>query len=337
MILDVVWGWIPFSLAVWSGFFLGLLHTLMPCEDKFIFCFYAFGVSRDWKQAFRIVNFYGFGLFLTNLIIGAILSYISSILGQTLLENLEEYRFLINALSGIFLIISGLIMLFQVLKKKYWPHSDQLQELIENLPTLRSRKRTGFLLGVLAGIPPCIFEIGVYTYASLTSATNGWGNGVWIVFFFGIGTWLGLIPLAILGTMSGKLSKVMQKSSMARFHFKISRNKKKKKVESHETEAIESNTTDSEQAKSSFNLEIISAGFMVVIGIVFLIFAILNINIIPLEEVPRTTWPFNEDNVHYFWIGSLGLFILGIITYIFINQVKKSKFREEEKFLETIK
>jgi len=117
LLLDVVWGWVPFSLAVWSGFFLGLLHTLMPCEDKFIFCFYAFGVSRDWKQAFRIVNFYGFGLFLTNLIIGAILSYISSILGQTLLENLDRYRYFINALSGVFLIISGLIMLFQILKK----------------------------------------------------------------------------------------------------------------------------------------------------------------------------------------------------------------------------
>jgi len=334
LILDVVWGWVPFSLAVWSGFFLGILHTLMPCEDKFIFCFYAFGVSRDWKQAFRIVNFYGFGLFLTNLIIGAILSYVSSIVGQTLLENFDRYRYFINALSGIFLIISGLVMIFQILKKKYKPHSDQLQELIENLPTLRSRKRTGFLLGVLAGIPPCIFEIGVYTYASLTSATNGWGNGVWIVFFFGIGTWLGLIPLAILGTMSGKISKFMQKSSMTHFHFRNSQKKKKEK--SIESEANDGNITDSEQIKGFYNLEIISAGFMVAIGIVFLILAILNINIIPLDEVPRTTWPFNEDNVHYFWIGALVLFLLGVLTYISVNQVRKSKFRDEAEFLKSI-
>ena len=334
MILDVVWGWIPFSLAVWSGFFLGLLHTLMPCEDKFIFCFYAFGVSRDWKQAFRIVNFYGFGLFLTNLIIGTILSYISSILGQTLLENLDRYRYLINALSGIFLIISGLIMIFQIMKKKYWPHSDQLQELIENLPTLRSRKRTGFLLGVLAGIPPCIFEIGIYTYASLTSATNGWGNGVWIVFFFGIGTWLGLIPLAILGTMSGKISKYFQKTSFTRFNFKF---KKKKEIDPLESEANNDNINDSEQKISIFNLEILSAGFMVAVGVVFLILAILNINIIPLDEIPRTTWPFNENNVQYFWIGALILFFLGVLTYFFVIQYKKSKFREEEESLETIK
>ena len=305
----------------------------MPCEDKFIFCFYAFGVSRDWKQAFRIVNFYGFGLFLTNLIIGAILSYISSILGQTLLENLERYRFLINALSGIILIISGLIMVFQIMKKIYRPHSDQLQELIENLPTLRSRKRTGFLLGVLAGIPPCIFEIGIYTYASLTSATNGWGNGVWIVFFFGIGTWLGLIPLAILGTMSGKISKFLQKTSFSRFNF---RTKKKKEIDPLESEVNDDIITDSEPKRSIFSLEILSAGFMIIVGLVFLILAILNINIIPLEEVPRTTWPFNEDNVQYFWIGALILFLLGVVTFLIVNHAKKSKFREENKFLETI-
>ena len=91
MLLDVAWGYGPFTFVIWTGFFLGILHTIMPCEDKFIFCFYAFGVSRDWKQAFRIVNFYGFGLFLTNFIIGAILSYISSIIGLTLFENLNRF------------------------------------------------------------------------------------------------------------------------------------------------------------------------------------------------------------------------------------------------------
>jgi len=333
LLLDVVWGWVPFSLAVWSGFFLGLLHTLMPCEDKFIFCFYAFGVSRDWKQAFRIVNFYGFGLFLTNLIIGTILSYISSILGQTLLENIDRYRYLINALSGLFLIISGVIMLYQILKKKYRPHSDQLQELIENLPTLRSRKRTGFLLGVLAGIPPCIFEIGIYTYASLTSISNGWGNGVWIVFFFGIGTWLGLIPLAILGTMSGKVSKFLQKTSFTRLNFKF---KKKKEIDPLESETDDDIITDSEQKFSIFNLEILSAAFMVTMGIVFFILAILNINIIPIDEVPGITWPFNEDNVQYFWLGAFILFLLAVLTIMIINHVKKSKVRVEDKFMETI-
>ena len=45
---------------------------------------------------------------------------------------------------------------------KSMPQGDTPQELIENLPTLRSRKRTSFLLGILAGIPPCIFEIEIY-------------------------------------------------------------------------------------------------------------------------------------------------------------------------------
>jgi len=198
---------------------------------------------------------------------------------------------------------------------------------------LRSRKRTGFLLGVLAGIPPCIFEIGIYTYASLTSISNGWGNGVWIVFFFGIGTWLGLIPLAILGTMSGKVSKFLQKTSFTRLNFKF---KKKKEIDPLESETDDDIITDSEQKFSIFNLEILSAAFMVTMGIVFFILAILNINIIPIDEVPGITWPFNEDNVQYFWLGAFILFLLAVLTIMIINHVKKSKVRVEDKFMETI-
>ncbi len=327
MLLDVAWGYGPFTFVLWTGFFLGILHTIMPCEDKFIFCFYAFGVSRDWKQAFRIVNFYGFGLFLTNFIIGAIVSYISSILGNTLLENLNG--FLINAFSGIILIISGLIMIYQLRKKIYWPHSEQLQELIENLPTLRSRKRTSFLLGILAGIPPCIFEIAIYTHASILSIEYGWGNGVWTVFFFGIGTWLGLIPLALLGTMSGKVSKFIQKTSFARFQFKSNLIKKKDKIVDHETETKVTDDTDedsSQKFKNNYGIELISSGLMIVIGILFLIFAYLKIDIIPISEVPDVTWPFTIDTIKYFWIGLFAIIFIAFLAMIYNYMLKKRKF-----------
>ncbi len=326
MLLDVAWGYGPFTFVLWTGFFLGILHTIMPCEDKFIFCFYAFGVSRDWKQAFRIVNFYGFGLFLTNFIIGAIVSYISSILGLTLLDNLNTY--LINAFSGIILIFSGLIMMYQIRKKKYWPHSEQLQELIENLPTLRSRKRTSFLLGILAGIPPCIFEIAIYTHASILSIEYGWGNGVWTVFFFGIGTWLGLIPLALIGTMSGKVSKFIQKTSFARFQFESNQIKKKDKIENLEakTEDIdEGYKENSEKVRNNYRIETVSSALMIVIGILFLLFAYFNIDIIPISEVPDVTWPFTVDTIKYFWIGLFGIIIIAFVAMFYNNKLKKRR------------
>jgi len=337
LILDVAWGYGPFTFVLWTGFFLGILHTIMPCEDKFIFCFYAFGVSRDWKQAFRIVNFYGFGLFLTNFIIGAIISYVSSILGLTLLENLNGY--LINALSGITLIISGLIMIFQIRRKKYWPHSEQLQELIENLPTLRSRKRTSFLLGILAGIPPCIFEIAIYTHASILSIEYGWGNGVWTVFFFGIGTWLGLIPLALLGTMSGRISKFIQKTSFARFQFKSNLMKKKDKIENLEakTEDIDDEDKESSQKlRNDYRIEIVSSGLMIAIGILFLFFAYFKIDIIPISEVTDVTWPFTVDTIKYFWIGLFGIIFLAFVAIIYNSKLKKRKELKEKDISEII-
>ena len=75
---------------------------------------------------------------------------------------------------------------------------------------------------------------------------------------------------------------------------------------------------------------------MVTIGVVFLILAILQINIIPIEDVPNYTWPFSEDNVHYFWIGALILFIFGVLIFIYANHVKKSEYRDEKKFIDSI-
>ncbi|MHA1766153.1 MAG: urease accessory protein UreH domain-containing protein [Promethearchaeota archaeon] len=335
MLADVAWGYGPFAFVIWTGFFLGILHTIMPCEDKFIFCFYAFGVSRDWKQAFRIVNFYGFGLFLTNFIIGAILSYISSILGLTLLENFNGY--FINALSGITLIISGIIMIFQLKKNRYWPHSEQLQELIENLPTLRSRKRTGFLLGVLAGIPPCIFEIAIYTHASLLSIEYGWGNGLWTIFFFGIGTWLGLIPLAFLGTMSGGIAKFFQKTSIARFQFKFKHIKRKNQILNQEQEDLEIDATnDSEKKHNNFKIENISAGLMIIIGVLLVILAWLNVDIIPIKEIPEVTWPFTPETIKHFWIGLFGLIFITFLAALF-NHYQKKKIRAKESEIPILK
>ena len=315
MLLDVAWDYLPFIYVMWTGLFFGILHTFMPCEDKFIFCFYAFGVSRDWKQAFKIVNLYGFGLFLTNLIIGTIIAYVSWILSSTFATDLDpeeeylRYKSILDVLSGIVLILSGLWMVYQLKRKKYSPHNDQLQELIENLPTLRSRKRTPFLLGILAGIPPCVFEIAIYIQVFTLSAHYGWGNGVWTVFFFGIGTWFGLIPLALIGTMSGKISKWFMKHSRHQFNSTYS-------------------ITEPPSHKYS-KMELFSAISMILIGISFLILAILHIEFIPFDEIPTDApWPFNQETLKYFWIGLLLIISISFLAYIIVYFIRKSKIKE---------
>ncbi len=67
--------WIIFLPA----FLLGLLHTAMPCEDKALFCFYSFGVTKDPKSSLFILILYGLGLMTANLTIAIIAILISLI------------------------------------------------------------------------------------------------------------------------------------------------------------------------------------------------------------------------------------------------------------------
>jgi sulfite exporter TauE/SafE len=302
-----------FALIAWTGIFLGILHTIMPCEDKAIFCFYSFGVSRDWKQAFRILNFYGFGLFLMNLVIGVIISYFAAGIGSFLSDKVD--RFVWNGVASFSLIISGFIMLYQIYRKKYWPHTEQFQELTESLGTLRARKRTAFLLGLMAGIPPCIFEIAVYVHAMSFAAQYGWGNGVWVVFFFGIGTWFGLIPLAIIGSAGGRINKMLKGTSMRKIFDRSKKLEKQKKQAQIEklnsdpdneaelngegkdtnTKALEDLEKDDNEADDGSHiskLEFFSAASLIGLGLVFLILALLRVDIFDLST-PRVPAPFN--------------------------------------------
>jgi sulfite exporter TauE/SafE len=278
-------------LVFWTGIFLGILHTIMPCEDKAIFCFYAFGVSRDWKQAFRILNLYGLGLFLMNFIIGVIISYFAAAVGTFFRTIINPYIF--NMVGAASLIISGIVMIAQLHKNRYYPHIDQLQELGENLPNLRSRKRTAFLLGLLAGIPPCIFEIAIYLQAINISVIYGWGNGALVLFFFGIGTWLGLIPLAVLGSASGRLSKFIQQNILQRQN--RTRILGKEENQDKDPKGTEDSKETKEKSKSlaSYKIEIVSAIALIVLGVIFLILASLGISIFPLNQPINAPPPFN--------------------------------------------
>ena len=162
------------------------------------------GVKR-----FRILNLYGLGFFCTNFIIGSILSFLAGEFGKVV-GLIYLSPFIWDGLASVFLVIGGTIMLFQIFRRTYWPHTDQYQELGESLPTLKQKKRTGFLLGLLAAMPPCIFQLTEYSQAIVFSMQSSWGNGVWTV-FFGIGTWIGLYPLALIGTMSGRSLKHFNK------------------------------------------------------------------------------------------------------------------------------
>lgn len=309
-------------LVFWTGIILGILHTIMPCEDKAIFCFYAFGVSRDWKQAIGILNLYGLGLFLTNLLIGSVISYFGAAAGVFIRQTVNQFVW--NLIGGLSLILSGILMIIQLHTNRYRPHNGQWHELGENLVTLKSRKRTAFLLGIFAGIPPCIFEFAIYVQAINLSVNYGWGNGSLSVFFFGIGTWLGLFPLALLGTASGKISKFMQQNMLQRQIRTIKQIKKteakdqslplqtpdpitqnesnrekpqnlgeKSKVNSESNPLDQHSKTNVSKSRISYKLEFFSASALILLGLIFSILAILKISIFVLDSPINPPPPFN--------------------------------------------
>jgi sulfite exporter TauE/SafE len=251
-------------LVFWPGFFLGILHTLLPCEDKAIFFFYTFGTSRDSKHAYRILMGYGFGLLCTNMLIGTFAAF-----GGLIFNGLNEH--ITNGFGAISIILSGFVMLFQNKSLLLKPHHQQGKDISESFKYSNGnfRNRTAFLLGVLAGIPPCVFELAIYTQALTFSASSGVLNGIFVVLFFGFGTWIGLFPLATFGLIAPAAKNYLSK----------------KKIETG-AENPNSENKNINQKSSLSKIELISAIILISLGFVFLILAILQINIFTWPEVP---------------------------------------------------
>ncbi len=190
-----------YILVFWPSFTLGIFHTLQPCEDKTIFSFYAFGVSKDWREAFKMLNLYGAGLLTANLIIGLL----ASILGAALFPYIPPV--ISSLMAGTVTIIAGIYMLGSVYMSTYDPHSAQKKEIGTSLTR---RKSSGYSLGILAGIPPCVMELKMYIDATVFSGSFGIPVALFAVFMFSIGTWLGLYPLGLLGFVGSKAKKWMQ-------------------------------------------------------------------------------------------------------------------------------
>ncbi len=190
-----------FVFVFWPGFTLGILHSLQPCEDKAIFSFYALGVSKDWREAFKMINLYGAGLLTSNLLIGLL----ASIVGLAFFPFISPMA--ASIMAGIATLIAGSYMLYSIYKASYDPHSSQKKEI----GTALTRKtNSAYTLGVLAGIPPCVMEIQIYMKATVFAAAYGIPVAIFAVLMFSIGTWIGLYPLGVLGLVGSKAKKHSQ-------------------------------------------------------------------------------------------------------------------------------
>jgi len=182
-----------FIIIFLPAFLLGILHTIVPCEDKAIFFFWSFGISKTPRRSLNILVLYGFGLISSNMIIAMgtiLLSFIPRLIAPGLIFN----PFAVNFLGAVVSMFAGIFLLFFVTTRNYMPHSKQSKDI----GTLDWEKnQTPYLFGILAGFAPCIFELIIYTQCLQFSLGYGFIEGLLIVFYFSLGTFIGLFPLAL--------------------------------------------------------------------------------------------------------------------------------------------
>ncbi len=175
------------------AFLLGLLHTAMPCEDKAIFCFWSFGISKEPKRNVLILISYGLGLITANLTI-AIITILFSLIPLIFLPAIVLDPYAINFFGAFSSTFVAIFFLFFITRKDYLPHSKR-KDSIMNLDW--DKRRTPYIFGLLAGFPPCLFELYIYSQCLIYSLSYGWLEGFFTVFYFSLGTFIGLFPLAL--------------------------------------------------------------------------------------------------------------------------------------------
>jgi ABC-type nickel/cobalt efflux system permease component RcnA len=167
-----------------------------------MFVFYAFGVSRETKDAFRILGSYSIGLLLANMFVGTVIT----IFGGLILKRLDPL--ISTQIGALIMAAAGIFLLVQVLRRKFQPHSSQNGGIVKKFQEngSRHRLRTGFLLGIFAGLTPCLFEIAIFTYAAGIGITNG----LILSAFFAVGTLIGIFPYAVFGVHRFRDEKLSQ-------------------------------------------------------------------------------------------------------------------------------
>ncbi|TES94973.1 MAG: hypothetical protein E3J90_10725 [Promethearchaeota archaeon] len=199
------------------AFLLGILHTAIPCEDKAIFFFWSFGIAKTPTKSIYILALYGLGLICANMIIASVTVLITQV-PRFVFPTFTPDPYVINFFGAFTSMIAGIAILFFLIKKDYSPHSRYSKEISALDWGL---KKTPFFFGILAGFAPCIFELIIYSQSFQFSLGYGFIEGLLVVFYFSIGTFVGLFPLALAKYGTSQMVKPNIKRKKAIFYLMI--------------------------------------------------------------------------------------------------------------------
>jgi sulfite exporter TauE/SafE len=200
------------------AFLLGILHTAIPCEDKAIFFFWSFGIAKTPTKSIYILALYGVGLICANMFIASITVLITQV-PRFVFPAFTPDPYVINFFGAFTSLLAGFFILFFLTRRDYTPHSKYSKEI----STLDwELKKTPFFFGILAGFAPCIFELIIYSQSFQFSLGYGFIEGLLVVFYFSLGTFVGLFPLALAKYGTSQMVKPNIKRRKAIFYLMIS-------------------------------------------------------------------------------------------------------------------
>jgi sulfite exporter TauE/SafE len=200
------------------AFLLGILHTAIPCEDKAIFFFWSFGIAKTPTKSIYILALYGVGLICANMIIASITVLITQV-PRFVFPTFTPDPYIINFFGAFTSLLAGFFILFFLTRRDYAPHSKYSKEISALDWEL---KKTPFFFGILAGFAPCIFELIIYSQSFQFSLGYGFIEGLLVVFYFSVGTFVGLFPLALAKYGTSHMVKPNIKRRKAIFYLMIS-------------------------------------------------------------------------------------------------------------------
>jgi len=200
------------------AFLLGILHTAIPCEDKAIFFFWSFGIAKTPTKSIYILALYGLGLICANMIIASVTVLITQV-PRFVFPTFTPNPYIINFFGAFSSMIAGIAILFFLTRRDYTPHSRYSKEI----STLDwELKKTPFFFGILAGFAPCIFELIIYSQSFQFSLGYGFIEGLLVVFYFSLGTFVGLFPLALAKYGTSQMVRPNVKRRKSIFYLMIS-------------------------------------------------------------------------------------------------------------------
>lgn len=183
------------NMTLVGAFLLGLAHTIEPCEDKAVVSLIAVWAGKRIKSAIALVILYGLSMCLINALFGSA----AALIGTSLFK---QYNPTLRAIAGVITILFGLLMLSGRRAHIFSPLGESSLEegRLEDLTPW-----SVFLMGIGRGLPFCPFELIVLSWAASSGSVL---RGALMVFVFGLGTTLGLIPLGLamggLGAMASR-------------------------------------------------------------------------------------------------------------------------------------